>query len=107
MRRIVFGPIRFEEEITAFERPRRMDYVIRRVNMPLEHEGGTIDVEATEGGARVVWSSTFRLTVPVVGDPLTGAVVLSVRRGFDRIIDDVERLLSAGADRASTASASG
>jgi hypothetical protein len=43
VRRVWLGPFRFEEEITAFEPPRRLDYLIRDVRtLPFHHEGGSI-----------------------------------------------------------------
>ncbi|HEX6116463.1 MAG TPA: SRPBCC family protein, partial [Solirubrobacterales bacterium] len=81
MRRVAVGPIRFDEEITAFDRPRRMDYVIREMNVPFDHEGGTIAVEGDERHARVVWTSTFR--VPTRGEAaFTALAALAVRTGF-------------------------
>ena len=89
MRRILIGPIRFDEEITGFDRPRRMDYIIRDMNMPFEHEGGTIGVEAAGGSCHVVWESTFQSPTAVIGGAMTRTMVVAVRRGFNRILDDV------------------
>src|SRR5919201_1060678 len=62
-RLVVIGPLRFGEEITAYDPPARMDYVIREINAPLEHEGGTIRCERAGRGTHVVWSSTFEVPV--------------------------------------------
>lgn len=100
MRRIEFGPIRFEEEIMAFDRPRRMDYLIREVNIPMKHEGGRMEFEAVEGGTRVVWTSTFTGSVPGIGGAVGSALGPSVRMGFNRILRFVDRQLSQpGADQ--------
>ena len=93
MRRILIGPIRFDEEITGFDRPRRMDYVIRDMNMPFEHDGGTISVSAKENGAHVVWESTFRVPTRFGAGPLTGVTALAVRRGFSDILAAVDKRL--------------
>jgi uncharacterized protein YndB with AHSA1/START domain len=95
LRRIAAGPIRFEEEITAFERPRRMDYLIREVNLPLEHEGGTIVLEESDEGTRAAWTSTFRITITGVGAVFAAAGALVIRRSFARILRDTERRLAA------------
>ena len=92
LRRLVVRPLRFEEEITAFERPTRMDYVIRRVNIPLRHEGGTIELSEAAGGTRVRWRSVFTVPVPVAGPALAAPLALAIRRGFVRLLDDIERL---------------
>lgn len=97
LREISAGPIRFEEEITAFERPNRMDYVIRKVNIPLEHEGGTMRFESTDAGTHVLWRSTFRLTTPGIGGLLGGAGAPAIRLSFGRILKDADRRLAAPA----------
>jgi uncharacterized protein YndB with AHSA1/START domain len=94
LRKITFRPIRFEEEITAYERPSRMDYLIRKVNLPVHHEGGTMRFEATEGGTKVTWRSTFHGTTPAVGGLVAGAAAPVVRRGFTNILKDAERRLT-------------
>ena len=94
LRRLATGPLRLEEEITAFDRPTRMDYVIRKVNLPLDHDGGTITLSETAAGTRVLWRSTFSVPVPVAGPALAAALAAAIRRGFVRLLDDIERLAS-------------
>src|SRR4051812_10895153 len=59
LRLLVAGPLRFTEAITVFERPTRMDYLIRKVNLPLEHDGGSITLLQDGAGTRVHWTSVF------------------------------------------------
>jgi uncharacterized protein YndB with AHSA1/START domain len=94
LRRLVVRPLRFEEEITAFERPTRMDYVIRKVNIPLDHDGGSITLSPAASGTRVLWRSTFTVPVPVVGGALGAILAVSIKRGFVRLLEDVDRLAS-------------
>ena len=94
LRELAAGPIRFSEEITAFERPVRLDYLIREVNLPFEHDGGSIRFEAVDDGTCVLWTSTFTTRVPVVGGPLGGLTAAAFKRGFIRILEDTERLAS-------------
>jgi len=89
LRRVLIGPIRFEEEITTFERPVRMDYLIRDINAPLEHEGGTVALEATGEGTEVLWSSTFRVPMRLIGGVAGSAAAPLVRVGFASILKDV------------------
>lgn len=91
-RSIASGPIRFEEEITAFERPTRMDYLIREVNAPIEHEGGTITLEPDAGGTRVLWVSTFSVPIRVIGPALGALMAATIKLGFISVLRDVERL---------------
>ena len=92
LRVLAVWPLRFEEEITAFERPTRMDYVIRKVNIPLHHDGGTITLSPAGSGTRVLWRSTFTVPVPVVGGALGAILAASIKRGFVRLLDDIDRL---------------
>ena len=63
------------EEITAFERPTRMDYLIRKVNLPLEHDGGTIDaLPGRRPGPGCSGARPSPSPVPVVGGAM-GAVL--------------------------------
>jgi uncharacterized protein YndB with AHSA1/START domain len=90
VRAITLGPIRFEEEITAFERPRRMDYLIRRVNLPIVHDGGTITLESDSAGTRVLWISTFGVPLPWIGGPLGLAFAGTLRLGFVSLLEQIE-----------------
>jgi len=95
MRRVVIGPIRLDEEITGFERPRRMDYVIRDMNVPFDHEGGTIAVEGDATRAHVDWTSTFR--VPMRGEGLfTAIAAAAIRAGFVGMLAEIEKKLARG-----------
>jgi hypothetical protein len=92
LRRILIGPLRFDEEITAYERPSELDYLIVRVNAPLEHDGGRIRLREAGGWTKVEWTSVFR-----VPGPLSGAQervwAYALARGFGRVLEDVERKL--------------
>ncbi len=92
LRRLVAGPLRFTEEITAFERPTRMDYLIREVNLPLDHDGGVITLSPAGTGTRVLWRSIFTMPVPVVGGAMAAGMAVALRRGFIRLLDDIDRL---------------
>jgi hypothetical protein len=92
LRALAVWPLRFEEEITAFERPTRMDYLIRKVNIPLRHEGGTIELSPSGAGTRVRWRSTFTVGVPIVGGALAALLAVMIRRGFVRLLEDIDRL---------------
>jgi uncharacterized protein YndB with AHSA1/START domain len=92
MRRIRVGPIRFEEEITAYEPSSRMDYLIVRLNVPFDHRGGTMRLSEEEGGTRVEWTSTFRIPIPLVGGLQERIWAPILSRGFRRVLEDVERM---------------
>lgn len=92
IRRIRVGPLRFEEEITAYEPGSRLDYLILRLNVPFDHRGGSIRLRAEDGGTQVEWTSSYRIPVPLVGGISERVSALMLRRGFRRVLEDVERL---------------
>jgi uncharacterized protein YndB with AHSA1/START domain len=92
LRRIKVRPLTFEEEITAYERPTRLDYLIVKLNVPFEHHGGSIRLSPEGDGTHVDWRSSFSVPTPVIGRPeeLVWEPVLA--RGFRRVLEDVERM---------------
>jgi uncharacterized protein YndB with AHSA1/START domain len=100
MRRVLIGPLRFDEEITGYERPRKLDYLIVNINSPLEHKGGHIRLSEEGGSTTVEWRSEFRVPVPVVGPAVELGWFIALRRGFHRVLEDVERILISGVPRA-------
>jgi len=94
LRRVVIGPLTFEEEITRFESAVGMDYVIRKINAPLEHQGGSIDLRAFDQGTRVVWTSTFEVKARVLGGLLTSVAAILIRLGFISVLRDTDRMLT-------------
>jgi uncharacterized protein YndB with AHSA1/START domain len=94
MRLVLSGPIRFEEEITRFERPSKLDYLIVKINAPYEHEGGRIRLSEEDGGTRADWTSVFSVPTPLVGGIQESVWAVILARGFRRVLEDVERMTS-------------
>jgi uncharacterized protein YndB with AHSA1/START domain len=94
MRRVKVRPLSFDEEITAYERPSRLDYLIVKLNVPFEHHGGSIQLSPEDDATRVDWRSSFTVPTPLVGtvQELVWQPVLT--RGFRRVLEDVERMLT-------------
>jgi hypothetical protein len=92
LRRIAAGPIQFEEEITAFERPTRMDYLIRKVNLPLQHRGGSITLTADGAATHVLWVSEFETPIPLMGGAIGAAGAALFKRAFASMLDQIERV---------------
>ncbi len=93
LREIKVRPLTFEEEITAYERPSQLDYLIVKLNVPFQHDGGSITLSPDGNATRVDWRSSFSVPTPVVGgiQELVWQPVLA--RGFRRVLEDVERML--------------
>ena len=93
VRWVWLGPFRFEEEVTAFEPPNRLDYLIREVRpLPFRHEGGSIRLSPREGGTDAVWTSSFEIPIPVIGGPLDWVFSRELERGFGRVLETSARL---------------
>jgi uncharacterized protein YndB with AHSA1/START domain len=93
MRRVLIGPLRFHEEIEGFERPTELGYRIVRINAPFEHEGAHIRLSEQGDATRVDWRSEFRVPVPMAGPAMELGWYVGLRRGFRRVLEDVERML--------------
>jgi hypothetical protein len=61
-----------------------MGYQIIDSTPPVVHEGGRIELSAAASGTNVVWTTTFRLAVPLLGGVLALAMAPLLRRGFRR-----------------------
>jgi uncharacterized protein YndB with AHSA1/START domain len=93
LRRVAIGPLVFEEEITAYERPTRLDYLIVKLNFPFRHKGGSIRLEpADSDGTNAVWTSAFEIPVPLAGWALERAFGFSLDRGFAGTLEDSGRV---------------
>jgi uncharacterized protein YndB with AHSA1/START domain len=92
LRRIKVWPLVFEEEITHYDRPNRLDYLIVKLNIPFDHDGGTIRLTEEAGATHVDWRSTFRVPTPVIGPPEELVFVPVLKRGFRQVLEDVERM---------------
>jgi hypothetical protein len=94
LRRIRVRPLVFEEEITAYERPSRLDYLIVKLNVPFQHDGGSITLSPEGDSTHVDWRSSFSVPTPVVGGAQEIVWQPVLARGFRRVLEDVERMLA-------------
>jgi uncharacterized protein YndB with AHSA1/START domain len=94
LREIKVRPLTFEEEITAYERPTRLDYLIVKLNVPFQHDGGSITLSPDGDATHVDWRSTFSVPTPVIGGAQEVVWQPVLARGFRRVLEDVERMLA-------------
>jgi len=90
VREIALGGAWFREEITAFERPNRLDYRIIKSRPPVEHELGSIRLKSLPEGTEVTWTSTFRIKLPVLGWLATRLAARKMARTFSDGLKAVE-----------------
>jgi uncharacterized protein YndB with AHSA1/START domain len=95
VREIKVRPLRFEEEITAYERPTQLDYLIVKLNVPFEHHSGSIRLTPDGDGTHVDWRSSYTVPTPIVGGLQEMVWQPILARGFRRVLEDVERMTSA------------
>jgi hypothetical protein len=93
LRRIKVRPLTFDEEITVYERPSQLDYLIVKLNVPFEHHGGSITLTPQGEATHVDWQSSFTVPTPVVGGLVELVWQPVLARGFRRVLEDVERML--------------
>ena len=92
LRRILIGPLKFEEEITLYEEPTRFDYLIVQINVPFDHQGASIRLTEVDGGTHAEWASTFRvrsLLAPIIERIWS----FSLGLGFRNVLRHVDRTL--------------
>ena len=100
VRWVWIGPLRFEEEVTAYEAPRRLDYLIREVRtLPFRHAGGSIRLEPEGTGTRAVWTSEFEIPIPFAGRLMDAIFARRLARGFGRVLERSASIAAGGADR--------
>src|ERR1700752_4784411 len=88
VRWVWLGPFRFEEKITAFEPPARLDYLIKEVKpLPFHHEGGSIRLTSDGNGTDAVWTSSFEIPIPLIGGALDRIFARQLERGFGRLLE--------------------
>jgi uncharacterized protein YndB with AHSA1/START domain len=94
VREIDAGTAWFREEITAYERPVRLDYLITKSRPPMEHKGGSVRLQSTSEGTEVTWSSTLRIRIPLVGGLLTRLVAPQLAKAFAGTLKNVDQRLA-------------
>lgn len=94
VREIDTGTAWFQEEITAYERPVRLDYQIVKARPAIEHKGGSVRLEATAEGTKVTWTTTLRIKIPVVGGLITRVAAPQLGKAIGGMLKDIDRRLA-------------
>ena len=68
LRYINLGAVNFDERITHFDRPNRLDYLIERSSpLPFKHQLGSITLSEQQGATKVTWVSQGAIGIPLLG----------------------------------------
>lgn len=94
VREIDTGAVWFQEQITAYERPTRLDYQIVKSRPPIEHKGGSVKLEATADGTAVNWTTTLRIKIPLIGGLLTRVAAPRLEKAIGGMLKSVEKRLA-------------
>jgi len=94
IREITAGKAWFREEITAYQRPTRLDYRITDSFPPVEHLGGSVQLKKTGSTTEITWTSSIRLKVPLVGKLLTPVLAAKLAKSFKQILQTISRQLA-------------
>lgn len=87
VRRVALGDVVLDEEITAFEPPKRLAYrVIASKPVKVEHEVGVIELSEVDAGTEIRWRSTFRIKIPVIGWFVTRRAAKQFDKGFRDVL---------------------
>ncbi len=94
LRHIDLGAVKFDERITCFERPHRLDYHIEKSSpFPFKHELGSITLEQVDGGTKVVWVSQGTIAIPLLGRFfLDKKFERQGNRGFSSVLKQIAKL---------------
>jgi hypothetical protein len=82
------------EVVTGFERPRYMSYKALSTIPRIDHDGGSITFQEIPGGTDVFWTTTFRITTPVVAGLLTRLYARLFPMGMVSVTRTAERALT-------------
>ena len=87
VRRITAGPLRIDEEVVAWDPPRRMIYRVVR-GLPLRHHRGEVRISPWgEGGSQLAWEITIVSGAPFVAEAIASVLERTINRGLMRLAE--------------------
>lgn len=96
IRELDCGPIWLREEITGFDRPRRVEYRIRDSRPRADHRHGQVDFIETPEGTQITWTTIFGIPTPAIGKLLDPVFGIGFGIAFRLVLRNVEqRVLAA------------
>lgn len=84
VRTLGFWPLDFDETITAFEPPRRIEYSITR-GSPLRNHHAIIMLSPNGSGAQVRWSIDFDTAIPFTGALIRTLLRVALTHGIRKL----------------------
>ncbi len=93
VRRVKAKGLEVTEEITKYDAPHEMNYLVSKINHPIIHQGGVIKLEESGGDTSVTWTSAFVMKSknPII-KYIGGKILVSQgNKGFQKALDWVKR----------------
>ncbi len=78
--------LRFVEEVGSFERPRRFEYRIIESTLPVDHQGGCVELTPRGDGCEVLWRSQYTLHLPWIAGLVEQLLRAQIVDAFTRIL---------------------
>jgi len=106
LREISINGLIFTEEIVHFERPSRLDYIVRSLvrtsgkAVPLRHQGGRMQLIDSGDCTEIDWVSRFEITIPLLGWLLERFMGPRTARGFRALLSQAKTELERPPQRA-------
>ena len=95
LREITAGGAWFQEEITHYDRPQRLDYLIVKSRPPLDHKGGSVRLTPHPEGCEVTWTTSVHVAIPLLGNLLDKVMLPQLERGLAGTLKHIEQRLAA------------
>lgn len=84
VRKLGLWPLDFDETVTLFKPPERIEYRITR-GTPLRKHHGSLRFAASGEGTEIVWTIRYEVPVPLLGAFVREGLRLGIRRGLRRL----------------------
>jgi carbon monoxide dehydrogenase subunit G len=84
VRKMGFWPLDFDETITAFDPPRRIEYSVSR-GSPLRRHSAVILLAPHGSGTEVSWSVNFDSAIPLAGPLLKMVMRVALTQGIRKL----------------------
>jgi uncharacterized protein YndB with AHSA1/START domain len=85
----------FQEEITHYARPTRLDYLIVKARPPMDHKGGSVRLAPHPQGCEVTWTTEVRIAIPLIGALLDRVVLPQLEKGLAGTLKSIGQRLAA------------
>lgn len=90
VRKLRLNGLTFVEEVTAFEPPKYMEYVVRRSTIPGQRETARNELSMNGGVTELRWSGQLELAIPVIGKIMEPVLKAMTARTFKSFVEQVK-----------------